>query len=176
MKELRFIVSGRVVRKLCMACKVGYTADPETLRRLNMSPEKVGKLFQARTQPLRDQKGNPLVCEFCQDMRFVGRVGVYETFIIDDEVKQVITAGGTINQLKAIFRKQRQKYLQEAALQRVETGDTSVQEVLRVKGPHGGSSRSSGGGEGPAPSGAKPAPKSGGGAPAARPRPAARPQ
>src|SRR5439155_21147674 len=106
-------------------------------------PDKVGKLFQARTQPLRDPKGNPLVCEFCQDMRFVGRVGVYETFIIDDEVRQVIVGGGTVNQLKALFRKQRQKYLQEAALARVESGDTSVQEVLRVLGS-GGSSPSTG--------------------------------
>ena len=57
----------------------------EVLRRLNMAPEKVGKLFQARTQPLRDPKGNPLVCEFCTDLRFVGRTGVYEIFEIDDE-------------------------------------------------------------------------------------------
>ena len=67
-------------------------------------------------------------------MRFIGRVGVYEAFIIDDEVRDVIINGGTDNQLKAIFRKQRQKYLQEAALARVELGDTSVQEVLRVLG------------------------------------------
>jgi type II secretory ATPase GspE/PulE/Tfp pilus assembly ATPase PilB-like protein len=132
MKHLRLIVNGRLVRKLCMACKVGYTPEPEVLRRLNMAPEKVGKLFQARTQPLRDPKGNPLVCEFCTDLRFVGRTGVYEMFIVDDEVRQVIAAGGSINQLKALFRKQRRKYLQEEALARVEAGETSVQEVLRV--------------------------------------------
>jgi type II secretory ATPase GspE/PulE/Tfp pilus assembly ATPase PilB-like protein len=166
MKELKFIVSGRVVRKLCMACKVGYTADPETLRRLNMSPDKVGKLFQARTQPLRDPKGNPMICEFCQDMHFVGRVGVFETFNIDDEVRNVVVSGGSDNQLKAIFRKQRQKYLQEAALARVELGDTSVQEVLRVLGAN------------------KPPPSGGGGGarvaaprkPSSGPKPASRPQ
>ena len=177
MKDLKFIVSGRIVRKLCMACKVGYTADPETLRRLNMSPDKVGKLFQARNQPLRDPKGNPLVCEFCQDMRFVGRVGVYETFIIDDEVRNVIVSGGSVNQLKAIFRKQRQKYLQEAALARVELGDTSVQEVLRVLGSGGSSSSGSSSGKGPSPGrggagGPAVAPRK----PSSGPRPSARPQ
>jgi hypothetical protein len=133
-----------------MACKVGYTADPDQLRRLNMSPEKVGKLFQARTQPLRDPKGNPLVCEFCQDMRYIGRVGIFEMFRVDDEVREAIAAGGSVNQLKAIFRKQRQKYLQESALARVEVGDTSVQEVLRVMGS-GGSGPSSGGSAGKVP-------------------------
>ena len=33
----------------------------------------------------------------------------------DDDVKAVIEAGGSINQLKAVFRKQRGKYLQEHA-------------------------------------------------------------
>ena len=51
---------------------------------------------------------------------------------IDEDVKQVVEAGGSQNQLKALFRKQRGKYLQEAALAQVEEGETSVQEVLRV--------------------------------------------
>jgi general secretion pathway protein E len=132
MKHLRLIVNGRLVRRLCMACKVGYAPDPETLRRLNIAPDRVDKLFQARTQPLRDQKGNPIVCEFCNDLRFKGRVGIYEIFEINDEVGQVVLAGGSINQLKQLFRKQRRRYMQEMALARVEAGDTSVQEVLRV--------------------------------------------
>jgi len=109
-----------------------YTPDPETLRRLNMPPEKVGKLYTARTQPLRDQRGHEIVCEFCLDLRFKGRTGVYELFVIDDEVKQVVMAGGSVNQLKMLFKKQRQKYLQENALARAVAGDTSLQEVARV--------------------------------------------
>jgi type II secretory ATPase GspE/PulE/Tfp pilus assembly ATPase PilB-like protein len=132
LKHLRLVINGRLVRKLCMACKVGYTADPETLRKLNMSPEKATKLFQARTQPMLDQKGNPMPCDFCHDLRYKGRVGVFEMFEIDDEVRQVLLAGGSVNQLKQLFRKQRRRYMQEMALARVESGDTSVQEVLRV--------------------------------------------
>jgi general secretion pathway protein E len=132
MKYLDYIVAGRVLRKLCMACKVGYAPDPVTLKKLNMDPERVTRLFQARTQPMRDPKGNPIACEFCQELRFKGRTGVYETFPIDDDVRQTVIAGGTINQLKAVFRKQRGKYLQERALDLVEKGETSVQEVLRV--------------------------------------------
>lgn len=132
LKHLKMVINGRVVRKLCAACKVSYTPDPETLRKMNMSPEKVGKLFQARTQPMRDQRGNPIICSFCHDLRFKGRVGVFEIFHVDDEVRQVLLAGGTGSQLKALFRKQKGRYLQEQALLVVEQGDTSVQEVLRA--------------------------------------------
>ncbi|HMO26949.1 MAG TPA: hypothetical protein PKB10_11830, partial [Tepidisphaeraceae bacterium] len=53
-----------------------------------------------------------------------------------------IAAGGSSEQLKAVFRKQRQRYLQEMALARVEAGDTSIQEVLRVLRGESSSSRS----------------------------------
>jgi type II secretory ATPase GspE/PulE/Tfp pilus assembly ATPase PilB-like protein len=97
-----------------------------------MSPDKTAKLYQARTQPMVDQKGNPMPCDFCNDLRYKGRTGVYEMFEVDDEVRQVLLAGGSVNQLKQLFRKQRRRYMQEMALARVESGDTSVQEVLRV--------------------------------------------
>ncbi|HEV2295246.1 MAG TPA: ATPase, T2SS/T4P/T4SS family [Tepidisphaeraceae bacterium] len=132
MKNLKYVISGRVMRKLCAACKVAYTPDPTTLRKLGMNPEKVGKLYQARTTPLVDQKGNPIPCEFCRELQFKGRTGVYETLLVDDDIRRIVEAGGSSNQLKSAFRKQRGKYLQEQALAKVEAGETSVQEVLRV--------------------------------------------
>jgi type II secretory ATPase GspE/PulE/Tfp pilus assembly ATPase PilB-like protein len=138
-ENLRLIINGRVLRKLCNACKIGYTPDPNTLKKLGMNPEKSTTLFQARTEPLRDAKGNPVPCEFCKDLRFKGRTGVFEMFVIDDEAKEKIVAGASPNELRAALRKQRGRFLQEEALAIVQKGDTSVQEVLRVlKGAEGG--------------------------------------
>jgi type IV pilus assembly protein PilB len=131
-QNLKLVINERVLRKLCNACKVGYTPDPNTLRKLGMNPDKSTTLFQARTQPLRDQKGNPVPCEFCKDLRFKGRTGVFEFFVIDDEAREQIAAGASGNQLRAVFRKGKGKFLQEEALALVEKGETSVQEVLRV--------------------------------------------
>lgn len=132
MRHLRLIVAARVVRKLCPACKMDYTPDPETLRRLNMPPDRVGTLYQARTQPLRDPRGNPIACTFCHDLYFKGRLGVYELLLIDDELRQVVSGGGSDNQIKMLFKKQRGKYLQEIAVARAIQGETSLQEVARV--------------------------------------------
>ena len=138
-ENLRLIVNGRVLRKLCNACKIVYAPDPNTLKKLGMNPDKSTTLFQARTEPLRDAKGNPVPCEFCKDLRFKGRTGVFEMFVIDDEAKEKIVAGASLNELRAAFRKQRGRFLQEEALALVQKGDTSVQEVLRVlKGAEGG--------------------------------------
>ncbi|HEX8342916.1 MAG TPA: ATPase, T2SS/T4P/T4SS family [Tepidisphaeraceae bacterium] len=132
MKSLKMIVAERLVRVLCPACKVGYTPDPDSLKKMNMSPDRVSKLYQARKEPMRDPKGNEVICPFCHGLAYKGRTGVFELFKIDDEVRKVVTAGGNTNQLKTLFRKQKQRYLQETALARVELGDTSVEEVLRV--------------------------------------------
>ncbi len=128
---LKAVINGRVVRKLCMACKEAFTPDPAMLKKLNLS-ESVTTLYKAREQPVRDAKGEPVPCEFCQDLHFKGRTGVFETLTADDDVRQALEAGKSLNQA---FRKQRGRYLQEEALQLVEHGDTSVQEVLRVLKP-----------------------------------------
>jgi type II secretory ATPase GspE/PulE/Tfp pilus assembly ATPase PilB-like protein len=151
MKNLRLIVAGRVVRVLCMACKQEYNPDPDTLRKMNMSPDRVGRLFQARgpSNPLRDNRGNIIQCNFCGGLGFKGRSGIYEIFVIDDEVRQTIAQGGSTNQLKMLFKKQRRRYLQEVAVLRAVSGDTSLQEVARVMRLGEPSSSSSSGGGSP---------------------------
>jgi type II secretory ATPase GspE/PulE/Tfp pilus assembly ATPase PilB-like protein len=158
-KNLELVIAGRLLRKLCMACKVEYSPDPETLRRLNMSPDKVGSLFQARSQPLRDPKGNDMVCQFCANMHFKGRIGVFEVFSVDDEVRQTVVSGGSVNQLKMLFKKQKQRYLQEQAVAKAVAGDTSLQEVARMlKSGEGPASGGSTGGSPSRPSRPKPKP------------------
>ncbi len=132
MEVLIMAIAGRTLRLLCNACKVGYTPDPMTLRKLNMDSDRVSKLFQARSKPITDPKGVPIPCEFCHELHFKGRTGIYEIFVIDEDARKAIVAGGSPTQMKMAFRKQRAKYLQEVALLQVEKGDTSVQEVLRV--------------------------------------------
>jgi type II secretory ATPase GspE/PulE/Tfp pilus assembly ATPase PilB-like protein len=131
-EQLRMVINGRVLRKLCMACKVEFAPDQAMLRKLGMNPEKVTKLYQARTQPLRDPKGNPVPCEFCHDLRFKGRQGVFEIMKIDDEMRAAITGG---QKIEAVFRRQRGRFLQDEALALVEAGETSVQEIKRVMKP-----------------------------------------
>ena len=132
MSNLRLVLAGRVVRKLCAACKTAYAPDPQQLRKMNLDPTRVQRLYSARAQPLRDNKGNVVPCEFCQELRYKGRFGIYEVLQIDDEMRQAAISGGTAQQLLKLFRKQRGRLVQEAGLAAVEAGDTSVQEVLRV--------------------------------------------
>jgi len=132
LKQLRMVVAGRVYRKLCSGCKVGYQPDPELLKKLNFDAGQVQQLFSARTQPVRDPKGNIVPCGLCHDLRYHGRAGVYEVMVITDDVRQALLANASVDYLRKLYRKQHGRFLQENALDRVEEGITSIQEVSRV--------------------------------------------
>ncbi|MGF1632657.1 MAG: ATPase, T2SS/T4P/T4SS family [Phycisphaerae bacterium] len=151
LKSARLLIAGRVGRKLCSACKVAYQPDENTLRRLGFDPAKTEKLFQARTEPMRDAKGNEVICTFCGGLGYKGRFGAYELFEITDEVRDALMASENFAEFKSLFRKQKQVYIQEAALEHVRQGETSVQEVLRMMK---GASNSAGSAGEPQPAGA----------------------
>jgi type II secretory ATPase GspE/PulE/Tfp pilus assembly ATPase PilB-like protein len=162
MKNLKAVIVGRLVRRLCAACKIGYTPDPNTLKKLNMNPDVVGKLYQARKEPMRDAKGNAVPCNFCNDLAFNGRFGIFEVMVIDDDIRNVIAQGGSDSQIKQAQRGKRTRSLQEMALAQVQAGETSVEEVLRVLKPDAEAAKPRSGGS--------PPPAAGGGKPPAAPR------
>ena len=134
-KSLTMVITGRVLRRLCEACKVGYRPDPQQLRKLNMDPDQVGQLYQARVEPVRDSKGNEIPCQFCADLHYKGRIGIFEILLMTEEMRQVVLAGGDPGMFRSAFRKQHGRSLQEMALAQVQAGVTSMQEVLRVLQP-----------------------------------------
>ena len=150
MEKLRFVVAGRVFRRLCEETKIPYAPEEKLLKQLGMSSSRVSQLFKPNTSGvLRDEKGAEQPDVYCFGLGYKGRFGVYELFSVDDEVRAAVTSNVGVQGLRTLFRKQKRKYVQESALARVETGDTSVQEFLRIlkpadekKPPSGGTSKS----------------------------------
>ena len=132
-RELKYVVAGRVFRRLCDGTKIAYAPDEKLLKQLGMSSKTVTELYKPNTTGMiKDVRGNDVADDICFGLGYQGRFGVYEMFAIDDEVRQAIATNVNAQGLRALFRKQKRRYLQELALVRVENGDTSVQEFLRV--------------------------------------------
>jgi len=92
-ESLRLVINSRVLRKLCTACKEGFTPDPATLKKLNMSPDRSVTLYKAREATMRDEKGRPVPCTFCHELRYKGRSGIFETAEVNDDLRQAIDTG-----------------------------------------------------------------------------------
>jgi type II secretory ATPase GspE/PulE/Tfp pilus assembly ATPase PilB-like protein len=128
------ISNQRLIRKLCNGCKQAYTPDKELFRKFNISAEKTKVLYRAGKVQY-DKHGKPSTCEQCQGTGFVGRTGVFETIILNDELRNVIKQSKSLPEIGTQFRRAKMLYLQEQTLRKVISQVTSVNEMLRVISP-----------------------------------------
>ncbi len=130
--NLQAVTCQILIRKLCQACKEPFRPDPSILAKANLPARNIEKFYRPPTKPLTDEKGNPITCPGCQGTGYVGRTAAFELLRITDEIRQIIRSGATLTKIKSAARKNKMLYLQEQALRKVITGQTSIQEVLRA--------------------------------------------
>jgi len=133
-KCLTGIVAQRLVRVLCEQCREAFVPDANTLKKLNLSAEKIQQFYRPPSEQKVDRKGRPILCTKCRGSGYFGRVGVFEVLAVDKAVAGLIKEGAPMNRIKAQCRKNRMYYLQEEALLKVIDGTTSMKEVLRCLG------------------------------------------
>jgi len=128
-KSLRAVVSQRLMRKLCPTCRQEYSPDAALLKKINLSAQRIEKLYKSGGQLLVRGKAEP--CPDCGGLGYRGRIAAFEIMPIDDEARQLI-ADGQEDQLRTHLRRQKVFWLQEAALTKVVAGLTSLSELTRA--------------------------------------------
>ncbi len=135
MKPLRAVLCQILIRKLCTTCREAYRPDPNLLAKINLPAERIDKFYRPPTSPLLDEKGQPYTCPSCQGSGYLGRTAAFELLEVTDEIRDLVAGGKSLTQIKAMCRKNGMLYLQEQALRKVISGETSIQEVVRVTQP-----------------------------------------
>ncbi len=121
----------RLLRKLCEECKQAYEPNKDLLRKFNIPAEKAKVLYRPGKVQY-DKRGKSSTCENCQGTGFVGRMGLFEIIIMDDELKNVIKQSKSLSEISTQFRRAKMLYLQEQALRRVLAGQTAINEMVRA--------------------------------------------
>jgi type II secretory ATPase GspE/PulE/Tfp pilus assembly ATPase PilB-like protein len=130
-KSLRGVTAQKLLRKLCVNCRVPYQPSPDMLKKLNLPADKAKQLFKKGGQVLI--KNKPEVCPVCRGIGYIGQEGVFEVYKIGKTERELIRAGNW-NGLRAEFRKRGLPTVQQAALAKVLAGITSVEELGRISG------------------------------------------
>ena len=76
----------------------------------------------------------PVGCSECHNTGYRGRVGLYEQFVINEEIQEAFVGGAPASKLREIARKSGFKTLWEIGLSAVQSGLTSPDELARVAG------------------------------------------
>ena len=119
------ILGQRLVRKLCTDCKEAYKPTADLLQKVGLPADKVEKFY-------RPPAKREATCPTCNDLGYVGRIGVYELLVITDRLRDLIRENPNLTAIKAEARKNGMLYMKEEGLRLVVKGITSVDEMLRV--------------------------------------------
>ena len=119
---VRAIMAQRLVRRLCPHCKQPGQLNETELRALRVE---ASQLSEAQVM-------SPVGCDKCRHTGYRGRMGIFEMFIVDDEVRHMINNRRSTLMLRQRARELGMRTLREDGVRKVLGGLTSAEEVISI--------------------------------------------
>jgi general secretion pathway protein E len=116
------ILAQRLVRVVCDNCKEEYSPDLEAMQSIGLTPEMLAgkRIFRSRG------------CPICLNTGYLGRTGIFELMLIDDEIQNLILKTSDSNTIKQKAVEKGMVTLSRDGAQKVVEGLTTIEEVYRV--------------------------------------------
>jgi len=112
-------LSQRLVRILCQHCRFEVAPDEKERNYFGLAKEDV-HYFRSRG------------CDKCGQKGYKSRIGVFELFVPDDEIADMIATKKPIHEVRNRAREKGMKSLVTDALAKAHAGTTSLSEIMRV--------------------------------------------
>jgi type IV pilus assembly protein PilB len=120
--SLRAIMAQRLVRRICPNCRQPAELTETEMRALRIEPG------QLRDAQVMHGKG----CEDCRGTGYKGRMGIFEIFVLDDEVRHMINKRSSTLNLRQRARELGMRTLREDGIRKVLAGVTTAEEVISI--------------------------------------------
>lgn len=126
---LNLIIAQRLVRKNCPKCLSSEKLSKEiiTLIEKQIEPKYFEKFKSKISNTAYTAKG----CKYCSNSGYHGQIGIYETLNVTNEIKKLITNKASGNEIKKIAMKEGMIPMFENGLEKIQTGETTISEILR---------------------------------------------
>lgn len=115
--SLVMIVAQRLARRLCPKCKEAYEANGLAIGDYKIKSDLI---YRAKS------------CDECNHTGYKGRLVVSEVMGINDEIRSLISRSANYSEIKDAARRNGMDTLFESGMKKVESGITSVDEILGV--------------------------------------------
>lgn len=124
---INIIVAQRLVRKICLRCRISKEIDVKELEN-TLSPKLIKEYFGSEKARVYEGQG----CPVCQNSGYTGRVGIFEIMTISEAVREAIVSKQDAGIIREISIKEGMTTMLEDGLLKVKSGITTIEEVLRV--------------------------------------------
>ena len=116
------VLAQRLGRRLCLHCRDAFKPDPAYLETLGMQLNGTGVPTLYR----------PVGCSRCAQSGYRGRLAFHEVMPVTEEIARAIVERVSTAEVARLARSQGMCTLRQDALEKVRSGDTSLEEVARV--------------------------------------------
>lgn len=115
------IIAQRLVRTICPHCKAPYTPPMALIEELGINPERDEMVFYKGTG-----------CDACMGTGYLGRTGIYELLVCDEEMEKVIARTSDAGKIRKVAMERGLRRLVEDGVLKIREGITTPEEVIRV--------------------------------------------
>ena len=128
---INMAVAQRLIRRVCKKCAKTKKASPEELEKIKQEFKKLPKNVKVGEI---DKIPVAVGCKDCNNTGYKGRTGIYEAFIIDDEMEKFILTSPSIAALREKAIEKNMTTMYQDGLIKVLEGMTTIEEVEKATG------------------------------------------
>lgn len=128
---INLVLGQRLLRKVCKKCVKMEKPSEKEMAILNKELRSLPKNIDI--PPLKNLKiPKPQGCQDCNETGYQGRIGIFEFFLVDEEMEEFILKGPSISALRNKARKKGMVSMRQDGFIKVLQGKTTIEEVNRV--------------------------------------------
>ena len=116
------VIAQRLVRRLCPKCRRPQEIDVAALVQLGFSPQEAESVHPYE----------PVGCDACGNTGYFGRIGVYEVMEMNEDLTRLRLENADAERLREVAISFGMRTLRQDGLEKVASGMTSINELLRV--------------------------------------------
>ena len=117
------VMAQRLIRVICPNCKVPDGAQEHAISIAGQGPSAL---------PVRGPLYKGIGCENCIQTGYLGRTGIFELLIVDDDIKEMMTKRCAAHTIKQAAVEKGMSTLRDDGLRKALAGETTLEEVCRV--------------------------------------------
>lgn len=133
-ETIELIIAQRLVRKLCDSCKVLDDAPrADLIEMAKVALDNLHSTDEIEKEKLKSlQFYKAMGCKECDNIGFVGRLGLYEIMRMNNEIRRLILAKASSLEIEKAALKNGMVNLEQAGIIKALKGETGLDEVYRV--------------------------------------------
>lgn len=139
--SLTLVVAQRLIRKICKNCRESVTPNARVLESIQSRPDFSETIGVLQRQGILRKTHNGLAgvrlyvgkgCTQCQGSGFAGRVGLFELFEVDEDIRDLIMQRKPASFIRSTAIMKGMKTMFQDGLAKAFMGETTIEEVFRV--------------------------------------------